>query len=308
MSLSLKITSYQRLTPSQQSVYKATSDSFTIGRNSDNDWAIPDPQRFLSGKHCRIHQEGGRYLITDTSTNGVFLNGSEARLERNVAVDLNPGDKFRIGDYEFEVVIEDDSMAGNPFTSDDETMIGADPFEDPFASSGFESEPETHSADDDFDDDDPFADSDDFDEGSADDDIDFLEQAEEPLSHMEDSPLGKAVSIDSLMGFDDDEDEDEEEPESMSDLENRRSPLHQSFRSSSVLSPEPEPNPPAKSTPQPASGGFDDIPDNWDEATGMFILPGKDEPFKAKDDPFGAMEPDDEFADDWGATAGVPKQ
>ena len=99
MALSLKITSYQRLTPSQQAVYQAESDSFTIGRNHENDWAIPDPQRFLSGVHCRIHKEGDGYQITDTSTNGVFLNGSEERLARNESVDLDGGDRFRIGDY-----------------------------------------------------------------------------------------------------------------------------------------------------------------------------------------------------------------
>ena len=64
MSLSLKITSYQRLTPSQQQEYHAESDSFTIGRSHENDWAIPDPQRFLSGVHCRIHKEGDEYFIT----------------------------------------------------------------------------------------------------------------------------------------------------------------------------------------------------------------------------------------------------
>src|SRR5210317_749622 len=133
MSLSLKITSYQRLTPSQQATYEAQSDSFTIGRNSDNDWAIPDPQRFLSGKHCRVHKEGNEYYITDTSTNGVFLNGSEERLKRDQPVELNAGDKFRIGDYEFEVLIEDGSLAGNPFTSNEETMTDADPFDDPFS-------------------------------------------------------------------------------------------------------------------------------------------------------------------------------
>ena len=98
MQLSLKTISYHRLTPGQQEVFQPQSDSFTIGRSDENDWAIPDPQRFLSGVHCRIHSEGDRYYITDTSTNGVFLNGSGTRLERNETVDLSQGDKIRIGD------------------------------------------------------------------------------------------------------------------------------------------------------------------------------------------------------------------
>ncbi len=69
---------------------------------------------------------------------------------------LNPGDRFRIGDYEFEVQIDDDSLAGNPLTSEEETMVGADPFEDPFAASGASSEPTRLPNRDPFDDD-PFA-------------------------------------------------------------------------------------------------------------------------------------------------------
>ena len=150
MSLSLKITSYQRLTPSQQTTYQAESDSFTIGRNSNNDWAIPDPQRFLSGMHCRIHKQGDDYFITDTSTNGVFLNGSEQRLTRDDPVDLNAGDKFRIGDYEFEVIIENASLAGNPFTADDETSLELDPFDDSFSAPEPSQKSDSHSEPDPF--------------------------------------------------------------------------------------------------------------------------------------------------------------
>jgi len=304
MSLSLKITSYQRLTPNQQSVYRAESDSFTIGRNHENDWAIPDPQRFLSGVHCRIHKEGDTYLITDTSTNGVFLNGSEDRLTRNDPVDLNAGDRFRIGDYEFEVSMDDESLAGNPLTSDDETLIGADPFGDPFESADTPHAPEPSSASSPFDDEDPFADPIPSPPQEESDD-DFLEDIDKPLSSLKDNPLEGNMSIDSLMGFDDEE--EVQNPDGAEELEQRRTPLNEAFKPSDIDSsssggsdsiqsafPDEFPDdwdmttgilkvPEEPSTP--ASSSIDDFPDNWDEATGMFKAPVEPEPPKAKAPP-----------------------
>jgi type VI secretion system protein len=295
MTLTLKITSYQRLTPSQQSTYTAESDSFTIGRNSDNDWAIPDPQRFLSGKHCRIHKEGGEYYITDTSTNGVFMNGSEERLARNDSVKLEPGDKFRIGDYEFEVLIDDEALAGNPFTASDETMIEADPFGDPFG------------ATDSFLEEDPFAEDDPFAEpepeaAPREKDDDFLKDINTPLSHLDESPLGTPVSIDDLMGFDDDDEFELEEHETAEKLEQRHTPLREAFKPSTVGSTPATPQAPTTS-PKPdedksfAIGDLEDFPDNWDEATGMLKIP-------EADDTFGSPEATD-IPDNWDEATGM---
>ncbi|HXS30233.1 MAG TPA: FHA domain-containing protein, partial [Steroidobacteraceae bacterium] len=46
----------------------------SIGRALDNDWALPDPRRYLSGLHARIHVRQGGYYLEDCSTNGVFVN------------------------------------------------------------------------------------------------------------------------------------------------------------------------------------------------------------------------------------------
>jgi len=311
MSLSLKITSYQRLTPNQQSEYHAVSDSFTIGRNHDNDWAIPDPQRFLSGVHCRISKNGDGYSITDTSTNGVFLNGSETRLSKNDPVPIKHGDRFRIGDYEFEVIIEDDSLAGNPLTSNEETFVGAsDPFDDPFAEQGAQT-PSDPFADADPFDDDPFAEPV-HEEQVSDGDMDFMSDLEKPLSSLGDNPLAGHVSIDDLMGFDDDD--EPEEKDSAERLRERHTPLREAFKPSGVAarsSPPPaapggnESLPSAfpdefpddwdrttgtlkisdfEDAPEPAAGA-DEIPDNWDEATGMFKAPVTPEPPKAAPPP-----------------------
>jgi type VI secretion system protein len=295
MSLSLKITSYQRLTPNQQSVYQAESDSFTIGRNHENDWAIPDPQRFLSGVHCRIHKEGDQYFITDTSTNGVFLNGSEDRLTRDDPVDLNAGDKFRIGDYEFEVSLNDESLAGNPLTSDEETMIGADPFGDPFESAGSASASEHLSEDSPFDDDDPFSEPA-HSSPATDKEDDFLEDIDKPLSSLGDNPLAGHMSIDSLLGFDDDE-LDLEGADNAEKLRQRQSPLNESFKPSDIDSPAVSPD--AAGSDSIQSAFPDEFPDDWDMTTGLLKIPEKED----SPEPAGSTD----FPDNWDEATGMFK-
>ena len=100
----------------------------------------------------------------------MFLNGAETRLQRNESVDLNEGDKFRIGDYEFEAVIEDPALAGNPLTSEEDTSVGfeafheADPFSDTgsFSDQGSSPASSSFSEPDPFTEDDPFAEPDPF--------------------------------------------------------------------------------------------------------------------------------------------------
>ena len=48
-----------------------------IGRAPECDWVIPDQTRHISGRHAIISYEAGQFYITDTSTNGVYLNGVE---------------------------------------------------------------------------------------------------------------------------------------------------------------------------------------------------------------------------------------
>ena len=54
----------------------------TIGRGPGNDWVLADPQHHLSKTHCVIAFVGGSYVLTDLSTNGVFVNGAADRSRR----------------------------------------------------------------------------------------------------------------------------------------------------------------------------------------------------------------------------------
>ena len=66
----------------------------------------------MSKKHCVIEYRDGQYLLTDISTNGVFLNRSPERLLRDSAVLLSDGDVLGVGTYEIAVqFLADDALA-----------------------------------------------------------------------------------------------------------------------------------------------------------------------------------------------------
>jgi type VI secretion system protein len=98
----------------------------SIGRKDDNDWVLPDPERFISGRHAQIDFSDGSFYIIDLSSNGLFINRSTQPLGKNNRVTLHDGDSITIGDYEIGVVIE------KPMNQPLERS-GFEGLEDPFA-------------------------------------------------------------------------------------------------------------------------------------------------------------------------------
>jgi type VI secretion system protein len=85
-----------------------------IGRAVDNDWILPDPDRYISSHHCKVEFRAGAWILEDTSTNGVFINGSDVPASVEGAYSLKDGDRLRLGDYEMIVSIDE----RNDFPSD----------------------------------------------------------------------------------------------------------------------------------------------------------------------------------------------
>lgn len=106
MPLCLTITSYHKITPGQCSEKTLDQGVMAIGRNSDNDWVLPDPERLVSGKHCVIQYRDGRYYLTDNSTNGVELVKAGVRLRKGNSELLQDGEIIRIGDYEIQARVD----------------------------------------------------------------------------------------------------------------------------------------------------------------------------------------------------------
>jgi type VI secretion system protein len=102
-----------------------------IGRSSENDWVLPDPERLVSSQHCVIQYKDGRYYLTDNSTNGVELVNAGIRMRRGNSEPLQDGELIRIGDYEIQAridfnvqAIESQAFAGDSPNSF-ESLMGA---------------------------------------------------------------------------------------------------------------------------------------------------------------------------------------
>jgi type VI secretion system protein len=106
MAIKLRVISdhYRELGENRSRVFGVNGG--TVGRAPDNDWVLPDPRRIVSGHHCEIEYRGGSFWLRDTSTNGVFVNESEDPVSASGPVELQDGDRLRMGDYELIVSVD----------------------------------------------------------------------------------------------------------------------------------------------------------------------------------------------------------
>jgi predicted component of type VI protein secretion system len=92
-----------------QTLRTLESGSMVIGRAATADWVITDPERIVSSSHCRIAVELDQFVVTDTSTNGVFVN-SEA-VGFGLSKTLLDGAVLRLGDATIRISIETGAAA-----------------------------------------------------------------------------------------------------------------------------------------------------------------------------------------------------
>lgn len=106
MPLTIKLVSEHRDLVGDDCVREYYEDGGTIGRALQNDWILPDPDRYISGRHATIDYKGGMYYLADTSSNGVYMNGEVEPIGRGNPRRLFDGDRMRMGDFEFEITID----------------------------------------------------------------------------------------------------------------------------------------------------------------------------------------------------------
>ena len=114
MALRLEIISPQRQKLGARGSIVLGVAGGSIGRALDNDWALPDTHRFLSGHHARIHFRAGHYIVEDVSSNGVYVNEATKPLGKRGIHRLAAGDVLRMGEYRILVRIDEDDPAGAP--------------------------------------------------------------------------------------------------------------------------------------------------------------------------------------------------
>ncbi len=101
MKLVLEITSEERHLLGNNAHKSFRAVGGVIGRHSDCDWAIPDQKRHLSGRHAIVSYEEDGFHITDVSTNGIYLNGSEVPIGNENSARLCDADRLSMGNIEF---------------------------------------------------------------------------------------------------------------------------------------------------------------------------------------------------------------
>jgi type VI secretion system FHA domain protein len=106
MAIKLRVISdqYRELGENRSRIFGVNGG--TIGRAPDNDWVLPDRKRIISGHHCEIEFRNGTYWLRDTSTNGVFVNDHENPASQSGPMELQDGDRLRLGEYELLVSVD----------------------------------------------------------------------------------------------------------------------------------------------------------------------------------------------------------
>jgi len=107
MPLQLEIVSEHKEILGDDHVRVFREEGGTIGRSLENDWILPDPDRFISGRHATIDYQSGAYYLADVSTNGVYINGDAEPLGKGNPRRLFHGDRLRMGDFEFRVTLDE---------------------------------------------------------------------------------------------------------------------------------------------------------------------------------------------------------
>jgi type VI secretion system FHA domain protein len=106
--LRLKIVSDQRRTLAERSTAAFSIEGGTIGRSADNDWVLPDPSRYVSAHHARVHFREGHFYVQDVSTNGTFVNDDSEPLAKrgSSGYRITNGDTLRMGEYHIVAALD----------------------------------------------------------------------------------------------------------------------------------------------------------------------------------------------------------
>ena len=109
MILTLEVSAPQGLKPGLVRCQQFGEAGGTIGRDAKSSWVLADSE--VSSRHARITYRNRVFYIEDhnKSTNGIYLNSLDNRLDRSRPYELKSGDRIFIRPYEIHVSIADDT-------------------------------------------------------------------------------------------------------------------------------------------------------------------------------------------------------
>ncbi|MFO1209460.1 MAG: type VI secretion system-associated FHA domain protein TagH [Amaricoccus sp.] len=102
--------------PNPQAVRQMRLDDgeLVIGRSAEADWRLDDPSGWVSRAHCTIAGRGGGYTVTDTSTNGLYVDDAAQQLGPGRPMTLRNGMRLRLGDFVLRVELQAAAPAPAP--------------------------------------------------------------------------------------------------------------------------------------------------------------------------------------------------
>lgn len=117
-TLILRVTSANRTELTNDGVFFVSKDGAFIGRGETCEIVLHDPDKVISSQHAEISWDSGHFMITDQSTNGLFINNESSPLGRGVSHALTSETQLAIGDYTMVVELESAMAPENPIPSD----------------------------------------------------------------------------------------------------------------------------------------------------------------------------------------------
>ena len=101
--------------PDQQLItFRFNERGGSVGRSQDCDWRLNDAERFISNKHIIISFVNDHFLVTDTSSNGTYINDNSQPLGKGNSHRLQLNDIIKLGTLYLQVNAIDLSPAHVP--------------------------------------------------------------------------------------------------------------------------------------------------------------------------------------------------
>lgn len=119
---SLHLTLISDSSNQQVTTYRFTESGGSVGRSHDCDWTLNDTERFISNKHIIIAFVNGDFLVTDTSSNGTFVNNGEQPIGKGNSYTLKVTDVIKLGTFSIEVSAIELSNTHANFTAPNTTQ------------------------------------------------------------------------------------------------------------------------------------------------------------------------------------------
>lgn len=112
MKLTLRIENFDYLPDGGPLEVSVASRGLEVGRGSEMDWTLPDPNRHISSRHFEVMFRDGKFVLNDISINGTFVYGQTMRVSS--PFQLTHNDRLQVGHYIIRVLIEDPAQGFAP--------------------------------------------------------------------------------------------------------------------------------------------------------------------------------------------------